>query len=46
VDEQEEIKDKSVCIDDCFQEFRREELLDEFNKWYCSKCKEHVQATK
>lgn len=21
-------------------------MLDEDNKWYCSKCKEHVQATK
>lgn len=36
----------NVSIDDCFAEFRREELLDEDNKWYCNKCKDFVQATK
>lgn len=36
----------TITIDDCFNEFKRQELLDEDNKWYCSKCKEHVQATK
>ena len=35
-----------MTIDDCFAEFRRPETLDEDNMWYCSKCKEHVQATK
>jgi len=37
---------EGLTIDDCFKEFKREEILDEDNKWYCSKCKEHVQATK
>ena len=37
---------KNITLDDCFKEFRKEELLDEDNKWYCNKCKEHVQATK
>ena len=36
----------NVSIDDCFGEFRKEELLDEDNKWYCNKCKDFVQATK
>jgi len=28
------------------EEFKTSEMLDEDNKWFCSKCKEHVQATK
>ena len=31
---------------DCLREFKQTELLDEDNKWYCNKCKDHVQATK
>ena len=31
---------------DCLEEFEKPELLDEENKWYCPKCKEHVQAMK
>jgi len=27
-------------------ESKRSEMLDEQNKWYCSRCKDHVQATK
>ena len=37
---------RDITIDDCFNEFKKPEILDEQNKWYCSKCKEHVQATK
>lgn len=33
---------KEITIDDCFNEFKKPEILDENNKWYCSKCKEHV----
>lgn len=33
---------KNVSIDQCFDEFKSPEILDEDNKWYCSKCKEHV----
>jgi ubiquitin carboxyl-terminal hydrolase 4/11/15 len=36
----------SITIQDCFEEFRKKELLDEDNKWYCNKCKDFVQATK
>jgi ubiquitin carboxyl-terminal hydrolase 4/11/15 len=28
------------------EEFKKSEMLDEENKWYCSKCKDHVQAIK
>mgnify|MGYP000439289357 CR=1 FL=1 len=33
--------DKAVTLMDCFEEFRRPEILDDDNKWYCNKCKEH-----
>jgi ubiquitin carboxyl-terminal hydrolase 4/11/15 len=33
-------------LTDCLKEFKQTELLDEDNKWYCNKCKDHVQATK
>jgi len=33
---------KTVTIDDCFDEFKKSEMLDENNMWYCNKCKEHV----
>mmetsp|Transcript_13296 Transcript_13296/g.22576 ORF Transcript_13296/g.22576 Transcript_13296/m.22576 type:complete len:204 (-) Transcript_13296:215-826(-) len=36
----------TVHMDECFDEFKKTELLDEDNMWYCNKCKEHVQATK
>lgn len=36
----------AVTIEDCFNEFRKTEILDEDNMWYCNKCKEHVRAKK
>lgn len=41
-----EADEDGITMQDCFQEFRKEEILDQDNKWYCNKCKEHVQATK
>lgn len=35
-----------IQLTDCLREFKSTETLDEDNKWYCSKCKDHVQATK
>jgi ubiquitin carboxyl-terminal hydrolase 4/11/15 len=35
-----------VTLDQCFDAFTTPERLDENNKWYCSNCKEHVQAMK
>ena len=37
---------KAVTLDQCFDAFTKPERLDEHNKWYCSNCKEHVQAMK
>lgn len=36
----------SVSLDQCFESFTQPERLDDDNKWYCSKCKEHVEAMK
>ena len=33
-------------LNDCLDLFCREELLTNENQWYCSKCKEHVDAVK
>mgnify|MGYP002633380866 CR=1 FL=1 len=38
----EENEVKTVTIDDCFDEFKKSEMLDENNMWYCNKCKDHV----
>lgn len=35
-----------VTLDQCFDAFTTPERLDQNNKWYCSNCKEHVQAMK
>ena len=35
-----------VTLHQCFQSFSRPERLDTDNMWYCSKCKQHVQALK
>jgi hypothetical protein len=37
---------KKITLNDCFDQFRTPEMLDENNKWYCNKCKDHVRATK
>jgi ubiquitin C-terminal hydrolase/tetratricopeptide (TPR) repeat protein len=35
-----------LTLDDCFENFTHSERLDEENRWYCSKCKDHVRAEK
>ena len=35
-----------MTLYDCLKEFEKPEQLDEDNMWYCSTCKEHVQAKK
>jgi ubiquitin C-terminal hydrolase len=35
-----------VSIYECLELFRQENRLSKGNEWYCSKCKEHVQAEK
>ncbi|KAJ1666474.1 hypothetical protein EV178_002261 [Coemansia sp. RSA 1646] len=37
---------RKVTLDECLSEFMRSEKLGEDDPWYCSKCKEHQQATK
>ena len=35
-----------VSLDDCLDEFGKEETLSENDAWYCPRCKEHRRATK
>jgi ubiquitin carboxyl-terminal hydrolase 4/11/15 len=44
--EDEESKEGELTLIDCLHEFKKTEMLDEDNKWYCRNCKDHVQATK
>jgi len=37
---------RAYSLYDCFDLFTKPEILDQENLWYCSKCKEHKQATK
>ncbi|KAK6350459.1 CSN-associated deubiquitinating enzyme Ubp12, variant 2 [Orbilia javanica] len=37
---------RGIHIDDCFDEFGREETLNDDNQWYCPRCKEHRNAKK
>lgn len=39
-------KNKNITIEDCLEEFTREEKLGEDDLWYCPSCKKHQQATK
>ena len=39
-------REDCLNLDACFRKFTNTEVLDEDNKWYCNKCKEHVKATK
>jgi ubiquitin carboxyl-terminal hydrolase 4/11 len=35
-----------ITLDDCLNEFGKEEILSEMDMWYCPKCKEHRRASK
>lgn len=35
-----------ISLDDCLNEFGKEEVLSEADTWYCPRCKEHRRATK
>lgn len=39
-------KQKGITLQDCLDEFTREEKLGEDDLWYCPRCKKHQQATK
>jgi ubiquitin carboxyl-terminal hydrolase 4/11/15 len=38
--------DQGITLHHCFQSFSKPERLDVDNMWYCSKCRQHVQALK
>lgn len=35
-----------ITLDDCLNEFGKEEILSEMDTWYCPQCKEHRRASK
>lgn len=37
---------KGISLEDCLDEFEKEEILSEEDKWYCPKCKEFRRAAK
>jgi len=39
-------KKTGITLDDCLDEFGKEEVLSEQDTWYCPRCKEHRRATK
>ena len=38
--------EQEINIYDCFKKFVKEEILEEHNEWFCSKCKQHQRASK
>lgn len=45
-DDEEKKKSDSVNLDDCFEFFSQDEVLDKNIQWYCPRCKEFVCANK
>lgn len=45
-EDRKERKKKGIPLDECLDEFSREEILSESNAWYCPQCKEHRRARK
>ncbi|KZT63497.1 cysteine proteinase [Daedalea quercina L-15889] len=39
-------KTRGISLQDCLDEFTKEEKLGEDDLWYCPRCKKHQQATK
>ena len=39
-------QEKRTSLYDCLYNFTKEEVLEDNNKWYCNRCKEHVRASK
>lgn len=42
----EERKAKGIHLEDCLDEFAKEEILSADDPWFCPKCKEHRRASK
>lgn len=45
-EERQAASKKTITLEDCLEEFCREERLGEDDLWYCPNCKKHQQATK
>lgn len=41
-----ERRKNGITLEDCLNEFGKEEILSEADTWYCPRCKEHRRATK
>ncbi|KAI9639992.1 hypothetical protein NHQ30_011551 [Ciborinia camelliae] len=39
-------RSKGITLEDCLDEFGKEEILSEMDTWYCPRCKEHRRASK
>ncbi|KAK6079971.1 ubiquitin carboxyl-terminal hydrolase [Seiridium cupressi] len=39
-------KKNGIALEDCLDEFEREEVLSENDTWYCPRCKQHQRASK
>ncbi|OJJ47293.1 hypothetical protein ASPZODRAFT_64832, partial [Penicilliopsis zonata CBS 506.65] len=39
-------KKRGVTLNECLDEFNKEEILSENDAWYCPRCKEHRRASK
>jgi ubiquitin carboxyl-terminal hydrolase 4/11 len=39
-------KKNGISLEDCLDEFEREEVLSENDTWYCPRCKQHQRASK
>ncbi|RDW65427.1 hypothetical protein BP5796_10119 [Coleophoma crateriformis] len=39
-------KKNGITLEDCLNEFGKEEILSEQDTWYCPRCKEHRRASK
>ncbi|KAJ5179920.1 hypothetical protein N7492_003130 [Penicillium capsulatum] len=37
---------EGIALDQCLNEFRKDEILSQNDAWYCPRCKEHRQARK
>lgn len=42
----EQRRRNGITLDDCLNEFGKEEILSEADTWYCPRCKEHRRASK
>ncbi|KAJ5280733.1 hypothetical protein N7478_006105 [Penicillium angulare] len=39
-------REEGIALDECLNEFSKDEILSQNDAWYCPRCKEHRQASK